>query len=170
LLGTVQLNLAGVLKVGGDLARAIELFEGAVDMGRRSGRLSTVRNALLNLANTDLYLGRLGRARASIEALDEQCDDLAPFVRAQIVGQKAELCARNGELERALLLYQECAERYAALGAGSTPRRRGSRASSSAHAPPAPTWWSCGASSISPGTPSGTPPYTVRSPCSPRRG
>jgi len=118
LLGTVQLNLAGVLKVGGDLARAIELFEGAVDMGRRSGRLSTVRNALLNLANTDLYLGRLGRARASIEALDEQRDELAPFVQAQIVGQKAELCARNGELERALQLYQDCAERYAALGRG----------------------------------------------------
>ncbi len=116
LLGTVQLNLAGVLKVGGDLARAIELFEGAVDMGRRSGRLSTVRNALLNLANTDLYLGRLGRARASIEALDAQRDEFAPFVQAQIVGQKAELCARNGEVERALQLYQECAGQYAALG------------------------------------------------------
>ncbi|MBN2196687.1 MAG: sigma 54-interacting transcriptional regulator [Polyangiaceae bacterium] len=118
LLGSTQLNLAGVLKVGGDLARAIELFEAAVDMGRRSGRLSTVRNALLNLANTDLYLGRLGRARASIEALDEQRAELAPFVQAQIIGQKAELAARNGEVERALLLYEQCADAYAALGRG----------------------------------------------------
>lgn len=116
LLGTVQLNLAGVLKIEGDLARAIELFEAAVDMGRRSGRRATVRNALLNLANTDLYLGRLGRARASLEALDECLGELSPVVRAQIIGQKAELAARNGERERAVALYLECASAYAALG------------------------------------------------------
>jgi len=45
-------------------------------MGRRSGRRSTVRQALLNLANADLYLGRLSRARANIETLGGQRDQL----------------------------------------------------------------------------------------------
>ena len=118
LLATVQLNLAGVLKVRGDLARAVELFGAAVDMGRRSGRLSTVRNALLNLANTDLYLGRLARARESIEALDEEGEQLVPFMRAQHLGLEAELAARSGETDRALELYQSCAEAYRDIGRG----------------------------------------------------
>ena len=33
MLATLQLNLAGLLKVGGDIAGAIEHFEAAVDMG-----------------------------------------------------------------------------------------------------------------------------------------
>ncbi len=118
LLATVQLNLACVLKVRGDLARAVELFEGAVDMGRRSGRLSTVRNALLNLANTDLYLGRLARARESIEALDDESEQMVPFLRAQHLGLKAELAARMGEGERSLGLYAACADAYRQLGRG----------------------------------------------------
>ena len=37
-LTTIQLNLAGVLKIRGDIAGAIEHYEAAVDIGRRSGR------------------------------------------------------------------------------------------------------------------------------------
>ena len=77
MLTTVQLNLAGLLKIRGDIAGAIEHFEAAVDMGRRSGRRSSTLQALLNLANTDLYLGRLARARGSIEPLQEQRGELS---------------------------------------------------------------------------------------------
>ena len=94
LLATLQLNLAGLKKMGGDIAGAIEHFEAAVDMGRRSGRRSTVRHALLNLANTDLYLGRLSHARQSIDALEAQQSQLPPVTRAQLAGLQAELSGR----------------------------------------------------------------------------
>jgi serine/threonine-protein kinase PknK len=115
-LGTAQLNLAGLLKIHGDLAGAIEHFEAAVDMGRRSGRLGTVRNALLNLANLDLYLGRLSRARANIEALEEQREALSGVGRAQLCGLIAELKARTAGPLEAARAYEECAVAYNDLG------------------------------------------------------
>ena len=108
-LATVQLNLAGLLKIRGDIAGAIEHFEAAVDMGRRSGRRSSALQALLNLANTDLYLGRLARARSSIETLQEQRG-------GRLAGLEAELDLRQGNLESAVLRFEVCAQAYEALG------------------------------------------------------
>ena len=45
-----------------------------------------VQQALFNLANLDLYLGRYARAGASIERLAEQRDKLSPNARAQLLG------------------------------------------------------------------------------------
>jgi serine/threonine-protein kinase PknK len=118
MLGSVLLNLAGLLKIKGDIAGAIERFEAAVDMGRRSGRRLTARQALLNLANTDLYLGRLARAAASIEALEEGRAELPAVMRAQLSGLSAELAARQGQSEEAVRLYDVCAAAYEALGRG----------------------------------------------------
>jgi transcriptional regulator with GAF, ATPase, and Fis domain len=115
-LATVQLNLAGLLKVRGDIAGAIELFEAAVDMGRRSGRRSTARQALLNLANTDLYLGRLSRAQSSIAALREQVSQLPKVMQAQLLGLEAELLARQAQNAEASARFIACAEAYAELG------------------------------------------------------
>jgi serine/threonine-protein kinase PknK len=117
-LGTVQLNLAGVLRISGDLAGAIKWFEAALDMGQRSGRRVTVRNALFNLANLDLYLGRLARARASIEALEEQRSQLLPVDRGRLLGLQAELAAHSGQSEQAVRLYQASAAAWEALGRG----------------------------------------------------
>ena len=117
-LAMVQLNLAGLLKIQGDIAGALELFEAAVDMGRRSGRRATARQALLSLANTDLYLGRLARARASIEALEEQQDQLPSVLKPQLQGLQAELCERQGQLERAVELFDARAEANEKLGHG----------------------------------------------------
>ncbi|MEO8904352.1 MAG: sigma 54-interacting transcriptional regulator [Polyangiaceae bacterium] len=114
-LATVQLNLAGLLKIRGDIAGAIEHFEAAVDMGRRSGRRSSVLQALLNLANTDLYLGRLARARGSIEPLQEQRAELSAVMRAQLLGLEAELELRQGNGECAVQKFEGCAEAYEAL-------------------------------------------------------
>ena len=118
MLATLRLNLAGLLKMRGDIAGAIQHFEGAVDMGRRSGRRSTTRQALLNLANTDLYLGRLSRARASIEALEEQRAQLPAVMRAQLFGLHAELCALSGQTDAAVRDYEASAAAYEALGRG----------------------------------------------------
>jgi transcriptional regulator with GAF, ATPase, and Fis domain len=117
-LAMVQLNLAGLLKIQGDIAGSLELFEAAVDMGRRSGRRSTVRQALLSLANTDLYLGRLARARASIEALDEQREQLPEVLKPQLLGLRAELHERQGQLDRAVTLFDARAEANEKLGQG----------------------------------------------------
>jgi serine/threonine-protein kinase PknK len=117
-LATVQLNWAGLLKIRGDIAGAIEHFEAAVDMGRRSGRRSTALQALLNLANTDLYLGRLARARSSIETLQEQRADLSAVLCAQLTGLEADLELRQGNVESAVQKYEACAEAFDALGRG----------------------------------------------------
>jgi serine/threonine-protein kinase PknK len=117
-LAMVQLNLAGLLKIQGDIAGALELFEAAVDMGRRSGRRATARQALLSLANTDLYLGRLARARASIEALEEQQDQLPSVLRPQLQGLQAELHERQGQLARAVELFDARADANEKLGHG----------------------------------------------------
>ncbi|HEY3667284.1 MAG TPA: protein kinase, partial [Polyangiaceae bacterium] len=114
-LATVQLNLAGLLKICGDIAGAIEHFEAAVDMGRRAGRRSSALQALLDLANTDLYLGRLARARGSIETLQEQRGDLNAVLRAQLLGLEAELELRQGNGESAVEKYDACAHAYETL-------------------------------------------------------
>jgi transcriptional regulator with GAF, ATPase, and Fis domain len=115
-LATVQTSLAGLLKVRGDIAGAIELFEAAVDMGRRSGRRSTARQALLNLANTDLYLGRLSRAQSSLARLREQSAQLPKVMLAQLQGNEADLLARQGQFAQAAALFAVCAEAYGELG------------------------------------------------------
>jgi transcriptional regulator with GAF, ATPase, and Fis domain len=72
----------------------------------------------LNLANTDLYLGRLARARANIEALDQQRELLPALMRPQLLGLRAELAARQGQLEHAVELFDERADVYDQLGHG----------------------------------------------------
>ncbi len=115
-LATVQTSLAGLLKVRGDIAGAIELFEAAVDMGRRSGRRATARQALLNLANTDLYVGRLSRAQTSLAALREQAAQLPSMMVAQLLGLEADLLARQGQHPEAAARFLACAEAYEQLG------------------------------------------------------
>ena len=117
-VGTVQLNLAVLHKQRGDVAAAIEYYQAAADMGRRSGRRATVRNAFLNLANLDLFLGRLARARASIEAVEEQRDTLPAVAKAQLCGVQAELFERMGDDASAIRCYRECAQEWEAHGTG----------------------------------------------------
>jgi len=111
-LGTAQLNVAVLLRMRGDWAGSIKHFEAGIDAGRRSGRLSVVRLCLANLANTDLYLGRLERAQASIDELDQQQAQLGTFGRAQLIGLKADLLAFSGDTEGAMAQYRECAKAF----------------------------------------------------------
>ena len=117
-LATIQLNLAGLLKVRGDIAGAIEHFEAAVDMGRRAGRRSSMLQGLLNLANVDLFLGRLARARGSIETLREQRAELSAMMCAQLLGLEAELELREGKLDAAMQQYAACVLAFEALNRG----------------------------------------------------
>jgi serine/threonine-protein kinase PknK len=68
-VATIRLNLSNLAQFDGDLALGLGHLEAAVDMGRRTGALVAMQQALMNLANLDLYLGRYARAGASIESL-----------------------------------------------------------------------------------------------------
>ncbi len=114
-LATTRLNLAGLAKGDGDLAQSLVHLEAALDMGRRAGGLMAVQQALFNLANLDLYLGRYARAGASIERLAEQRTDLSPYARAQLLGLQAELATRMGDIDKGGRLYELCAEAYDAV-------------------------------------------------------
>lgn len=118
IMGTVQLNLALLLKVRGDMAGAIEHFEAALDMGRRSGRRATVRHALAQLADTDLYLGRLARARASIEALSAERDSLPAAARGQLYGLQGDLFEKLGDYPAAVNAYLRWSQECEKLGSG----------------------------------------------------
>jgi DNA-binding NtrC family response regulator/tetratricopeptide (TPR) repeat protein len=115
-VATTRLNLAGIAKSQGDLATAIRHLEAAVDMGRRSGRVPTLRQALLNLADLDLFLARLSRARVSLDVLAKERADLPPQQHAQLLALEADHAARSGDLLLADRLCGECAEAYEAMG------------------------------------------------------
>jgi DNA-binding NtrC family response regulator/serine/threonine protein kinase len=115
-LANAQSNLAVLLRMRGDVAGAIQHFEAAIDAGRRSGRLSIVRLSLANLANTDLYLGRLERAQASIDELERQRDQLGDGGRAQLAGLKADWLAGSGDWLAAAEQYRACANAFQELG------------------------------------------------------
>ncbi|MDI1429375.1 sigma 54-interacting transcriptional regulator [Polyangium sorediatum] len=117
-VATTRLNLAGIAKAQGDLAAALMHLEAAVDMGHRSGRVPTLRQALLNLANLELYLGRLARARVSIDQLALQRSELGPSQRAQLLSLEAEHAARSGDPAAAERLCGACAESWESLGRG----------------------------------------------------
>lgn len=117
-LCNVQLNLAVLHQMKGDVAASIEHFQAAADMGRRSGRRATIRNALLNLAHLDLMLGRLARARANIDAVEENKEVLPAVVRAQLKAARAELFARTGDSEAAIRCFRESAAEWEAQGSG----------------------------------------------------
>ena len=117
-LTTAQSQIAVLLRLRGDVAGAIKHFEAAIDAGRRSGRLSSLRLSLANLANTDLYLGRLERAQASIDELERQRDQLGDFGRAQLRGLRADLLANTGQVALAAATYRECAQAFTDIGLG----------------------------------------------------
>ncbi len=109
-------NLGVLARTRGDAARAIKCYEAAIDAGRRSGLLRTVRLSLANLANMDLFLGRLERAQASIEELSSQREHLSSALRAQLAGLEADLKHGLGQTSEAIAAYERCAEAYRALG------------------------------------------------------
>jgi len=115
-VATVRLNLSNLAQLDGDFKGALSHLEAAVDMGRRSGALVAVHQALMNLANLDLYLGRYARAQASIESLAKNEEDLGSVARADLLGLRADLAARTGDPSEASALYTACAVARSAQG------------------------------------------------------
>ncbi len=118
-IATTRLNLATIAHTRGDFGTALEHLEAAVDMGRRSGRVSTVRQALLNLASMDLYLGRRARAEASLDTLAKERNSLSSIARAQLLALEAESFTLVDSFEAALDKCAACAAAYEQLGRSS---------------------------------------------------
>lgn len=115
-VATTRLNLGTIAHQRGDLGAALGHLEAAVDMGRRSGRVATLRQALFNLASLDLYVGRLARARASLDSLAAERDALSGAARAQLLGLEAESCVLAGEFDLGQQKLVATAETYQELG------------------------------------------------------
>jgi transcriptional regulator with GAF, ATPase, and Fis domain len=115
-VATMRLNLAGLAQAAGDLGDGLVHLEAAVDMGRRAGARLVAQQALFNLANLDLYLGRYQRAESSIKSLSEDRAALDKNARAQLLGLEAELYGRTGDIDKSARLYALCAEMYDAVG------------------------------------------------------
>jgi transcriptional regulator with GAF, ATPase, and Fis domain len=115
-VATTRLNLAVVAQARGDIGATIAHLEAAVDMGRRAGRLHTVRQALLNLANLDLYLGRQARAQAAVDQLAAERGSLSAASQAQLASLEADCAALAGDLATAQAKCDECAAAYEKLG------------------------------------------------------
>jgi transcriptional regulator with GAF, ATPase, and Fis domain/Tfp pilus assembly protein PilF len=106
-VATTRLNLGTLAWAEGDLAAAITEFEAAADLGRRVQKQSTVERALLNLAFVDLHLGRYARVQTTLKSLEAIEPQMTPTGRAQMLGTRAELAARTGDLDRAVDLYRD---------------------------------------------------------------
>jgi transcriptional regulator with GAF, ATPase, and Fis domain len=115
-IANTRVNLAILAQGEGDFAAALRHLEAGVDMGRRAGGLVAVQQALLNLANLDLYLGRYARASASLDSLASARDALGPTARAQLLGLEAELATRTGDVARGARLYDACGDAWQAQG------------------------------------------------------
>ncbi len=113
---TIRLNLSNLAQMDGDIAVALSHLEAAVDMGKRTGALVAVQQALLNLASLDLHLGRYARAGASIAELASQREQLGPPARAYLLGLEAELATRTGDVARGSKLYDQAAFAYEVQG------------------------------------------------------
>ena len=104
-VATARLNLGTLAWAEGDLAAAIAEFEAAADLGRRVQKQSTVERALLNLAFVDLHLGRYARVATTLKSLEALEAQMTPVGRAQLLGTRAELAGKAGEITRATELY-----------------------------------------------------------------
>ncbi len=111
-----RLNLGTLAWSEGDLAEAISAFEAAADLGRRVKRNSTVERALLNLAVVDLGLGRYARVGATLKNLTAMEAQMTPVGQAQLLGVRAELESRIGDVQRASGLFAETAACWRAIG------------------------------------------------------
>jgi transcriptional regulator with GAF, ATPase, and Fis domain len=116
-MATFSLNLGTVCYALGAMARAAEHYESASRLARRAGRRPTEIAARANLANLDVYLGRYEKARAGAqEALADATRAGLQALAAQSVAVLAECTARTGDLDAALVRWEDALARWRALG------------------------------------------------------
>ncbi|MGZ3417850.1 MAG: sigma 54-interacting transcriptional regulator [Polyangiales bacterium] len=115
-VANARVNLGTLAWSEGDLAHAIEEFEAAADLARRTTRHSTMERALINLAIVDLGLGRYARVATTLKTLDALESQMTAVGRAQLLGLRAELAGRSGDFARAVDLYRQTVTAWREMG------------------------------------------------------
>ncbi len=116
-MATFALNLGAITQELGDPARAAEHYEAAARLARRAGRASTDVVARTNLANLHVYLGLYQRARLEADgALHDAEEAGMKPAAAQAIALLGDVASRTGDVELALVKYDDAIARYRAVG------------------------------------------------------
>jgi transcriptional regulator with GAF, ATPase, and Fis domain/serine/threonine protein kinase len=116
-MATYSLNLGAVLFYLGEHAAAAEHYESAVRLAGRAGRRSTQAQSRTNLALSHLYFGLYETARGEIDrVLRDPATAAHKFIVAQATTLLADLLARTGQVDEALIHYDDAIARYTKLG------------------------------------------------------
>jgi transcriptional regulator with GAF, ATPase, and Fis domain/tetratricopeptide (TPR) repeat protein/predicted Ser/Thr protein kinase len=116
-MATSSMNLGVLQFYMGEHGAAAEHYASAVNLARRAGRVSTQIQARANLAHLHVYFGLYEIARSEIDEVrrDAQAAGSRYFM-AQMIGQSADLHARTGQVDQALIGYDDAIARYIELG------------------------------------------------------
>lgn len=126
MIGRALVAIGDVGRGEDHLSRALALWQSSVD--RADARLADTA-AALGVARVNQ--GRLGEARAALDAAPADASALPPETRIELMNARAQLAFASGDIEAALgLLDQALADARAALGEGAdlTMDLRGNRA------------------------------------------
>jgi len=116
-MATFALNLGAVSYDLGLPGKAAESYESAARLARRAGKASTEVMARINLAQLHLYLGLYERARTGTDsALHDAQDAGMKAAAANAVAILGDISARTGDVETALVRYDDAIARYRGLG------------------------------------------------------
>ncbi|MET0386940.1 MAG: sigma-54-dependent Fis family transcriptional regulator, partial [Polyangiales bacterium] len=101
----------------GEPGTAAEHYASAARLARRAGRSSTRLYARANLAHLHVYFGLYERARVEIDEVMVQAETAGQrSTVAQLMVLSADLSARTGDVDQALIRYDDALARYAGLG------------------------------------------------------
>lgn len=116
-MAVASMNLGAVFYNLGEPEAAAEHYASAARLARRAGRKSTSLTARANLAHLHVYFGLYESARAEIVEVRNEAEAAGQRATvAQLTALAAELSARTGEVERALIGFDDALSRYSALG------------------------------------------------------
>ena len=111
------LNLGAIFYYLGEPAQAAEHYESAARLSRRAGRSSTRLSARYNLVHLHVYFGLYESARRELEEVLAEAQAAGQRATvAQLTIVAADLAARTGDVEQALIKYDDGLARYANLG------------------------------------------------------
>jgi len=115
-MANFSLNLGAMEFYLGAVGAAEDHYASAVRLARRAGRANTALQARNNLAHVHIYFGLFEQAQAEAQSVAEDAERAGlRMIRAQSVVLLADLHARAGNVDAALVRYDEASRLYADL-------------------------------------------------------
>ena len=116
-MANASLNLGAILFYLGEAGEAELHYQRASRLSRRAGSVATDLQARNNLAHVHVYFGLYEQARSELSSLARDAERAEHrYVQAQMQAVRGDLWARTGDVERALIAYDDAMARYRALG------------------------------------------------------